>query len=341
MSGSEDCQFVSNTSMTDLPQELVLHLCHYLDSRSLLAFLQTSKWLYHMLKDCNPFWKGVCVREELSNYGCLLTDEDDPEKQNKIGWAGLPMRVKPPADLPSWRRVFLKGLQMRRNIRRSNYEGWRIYANSNVPVVKLSPDLDLNSVKRQMGDFPKLSENDDLKIDWDEKHLVVFHFFRGEGESCTIRLWDISEEPQFLYSVDKGLECITDKVSVVNDHVVIVPSWPLEARAIVMTLDVKNEMAEVGKFIMADEQKQAALDEHWEHTQLRIIKNEAMVACRTPEWCIIVVSLPNCTPLFEVNLDDVTPNFDCQQIRYKYLKNVGPILSFLILCFSGLTSKQP
>ena len=24
-----------------------------------------------------------------------------------------------------------------------------------------------------------------------EQHLVLFHFFRGEGESCTIRLWDI------------------------------------------------------------------------------------------------------------------------------------------------------
>lgn len=161
---------------------------------------------------------------------------------------------------------------MRRNIWQSNYEGWRIYANSNVPVVKLTPDLDLNEVKQQMGDFPKLSENDDLKIDWDDRHLVVFHFFRGEGESCIIRLWDISEEPKFVYSVDKGLECITDKVSVVNDNVVIVPSWPLEARAIVMTLDIHNNMEEVGKFIFPDLERQNALDEHWEHTQLRVIK---------------------------------------------------------------------
>jgi hypothetical protein len=48
-----------------------------------------------------------------------------------------------------------------------------------------------------------------------------------------------------VYGVDRGLECITDKVAVVNNHVAIVPSWPLEARAIVMTLDIKNNMQEV------------------------------------------------------------------------------------------------
>ena len=34
-----------------------------------------------------------------------------------------------------------------------------------------------------MMNYPKLSVNDDLKIDWDDHHLVVFHFFRGDGKS--------------------------------------------------------------------------------------------------------------------------------------------------------------
>ena len=92
---------------------------------------------------------------------------------------------------------------------------------SEVPVVKLTPDLDLNEVKKEMGDFAKLSVNDDLKIDWDDKQLVVFHFFRSEGESCTIRVWDIEHEPRFVYAVEKGIECITDKVFVHDGHVVI------------------------------------------------------------------------------------------------------------------------
>ena len=35
---------------------------------------------------------------------------------------------------------------------------------------------------------------------------------------------------------------ITDKVSVHAGYVVIVPSWPLEAGALVMTLDINNKM---------------------------------------------------------------------------------------------------
>ena len=33
----------------------------------------------------------------------------------------------------------------------------------------------------------KLSFNDDIKIDWDEKHLVVFHFFRSNVEKWSVR----------------------------------------------------------------------------------------------------------------------------------------------------------
>jgi len=172
-----------------------------------------------------------------------------------------------------------------------------------------------------MGEYPKLSENDDLKIDWDDRHLVVFHFFRGEGESCTIRVWDIGgDEPTFLYAVERGLESITDKVSVVGGHVVIVPSWPLEARAIVMALDINDGMKEAGKFIFEDQERQSQLDELWEHTQLRVVKNEALVVCRCPDWHLIVVSLPSCRPLFEMPLGaDVGGQFECQQIRsYKH-----------------------
>lgn len=309
----------STVKITDLPQEVVLHVSSYLDAQTLLALFQTNRWFHTMFAHCNPFWKLICAKEELANYQCLLNeDEEEDEDEDepvKLGWRGRPMRIRPNPEYPYWRRVFLKGLQMRRNIWQSNYEGWRIYANANVPVTKLTPDLDLNQVKIRMGNYPKLSENDDLKIDWDDKYLVVFHFFRGEGESCAIQLWDIAEEPRFQYQVSKGLECITDKVSVVNDHVVIVPSWPLEAQAVIMTLDIKNQMSEVGKFIFQEEEKRAALDEQWEHTQLRVIKNEAMVACRCPDWHLVVVDLPSCQPTFEVSLSQIATGYDCQQIR--------------------------
>ncbi len=68
-----------------------------------------------MLKDCNTFWKSVCVKEELANYQCLVSDDEDDsvdnqstEKRVKIGWRGKPMHIVPDANLPSWKRVFIK-----------------------------------------------------------------------------------------------------------------------------------------------------------------------------------------------------------------------------------------
>ena len=124
-----------------------------------------------------------------AKQGCSKSTAAVPSSKNterKFGFTGRPMRTELPDDAVYWRKVFLRGVQMRRNIVNGNYEGYRIYANSDCPVAKLTPDLDLSQVKRDMGNYPKLSLNDDLKIDWNEQYLVVFHFVRREGENHDI-----------------------------------------------------------------------------------------------------------------------------------------------------------
>ena len=99
---------------------------------------------------------------------------------------------------------------MRRNIVAGNFQGWRLFSNTECPVAELLPTRDMNKVKQDLGEFPKLSTNDDLKIDWDDKHLVLFHFFRGEGESCTIRLWDIQVHfPQISPNISPNILAYT------------------------------------------------------------------------------------------------------------------------------------
>jgi len=297
-----------------LPQDVILLVVDLLDLDSSLAFLRSCKWFHSMLMPCDSFWKMLCFKTEFANYSCL---EGDPQTK-QIGWAGTSMHLdwrREDASLGVWRKTWKRGIKMRRNVVAGNFQGWRLFSNSECPVTELSPSLDMNRVKQRLADFPKLSVNDDLKIDWDEKHLVLFHFFRGEGESCTIRLWDIEDEPRFLYQVDKGIECITDKVSVHNGHVVMVPSWPLKAQAMVMTLDINNQMAETGKYLFSDNSSQAALDDNWEHTQLRVVRSQALVVCRAPGWQVVITSLPNCTPLTQIALDQVSALYECQQIR--------------------------
>jgi len=309
---------VLSTSILSLDLDVVLHLAKYLDGSALINLYRSCRYFYDMLRHSGSFWKLVCLSEDITNYECLgdkINQEANAADLNKVGWAGKPMRVKVPDDYDHWRKVYLRALQMRKNIITSNFEGWRIYANTRKPVAKLTPDLDLNEVKKDMGDFAKLSVNDDLKIDWDDKKLVVFHFFRSEGESCTIHVWDIEREPRFEYAVEKGIEYITDKVFVHDGHVVIVPSWPLSAQAVVMTLNINDKMAEVGKFLFSEEDTKLAIDELWDHTQLRVVKEKAMVVCRCPEWRCVVVDLPDCQLLCNISLDEVAGLYECQQIR--------------------------
>lgn len=302
----------SELNIFSLPQEVILILVENLDLESALAMLRLSRWFYSMLQQSDSYWRLLCMKTEFSNHSCL---EQNP--QPRLGWAGQNMYLDRCAEelVGTWRQTWRRGIKMRRNVVTSNFQGWRLFSNSNCPVTELMPGLDMNTVKQRLGQFPKLLHNDDLKIDWDDKHLVLFHFFRGQSESCTIRIWDIEDEPKFLYEVNKGIECITDKVSVSSGHVVIVPSWPLEARAIVMTLDINNKMEEAGKYLFSDEASQTALDDNWEHTQLRVVRGKAMVVCRAPTWRVIITSLPDCLPLSEILLTQICNLYECQQIR--------------------------
>jgi len=54
---------------------------------------------------------------------------------------------------------------------------------------------------------------------------VIFHIFRSQGESSKIWVFDIENEPKFLYMEAKGSDYVTDKIFVHKGHVVTVPSW--------------------------------------------------------------------------------------------------------------------
>ena len=94
---------------------------------------------------------------------------------------------------------------------------------------------------------------------------------------------------------------------VVNGHVVIVPSWPIAADAVVMTLAIdesersidgmspgttnNGRMPEAGKFRFCNDDAMTTIDENWEHTQLRVVRDMAMVVIRSPNWQCLVVKV--------------------------------------------------
>ena len=83
------------------------------------------------------------------------------------------------------------------------------------------------------------------------------------------------------------------------------PSWPIAADAIVMTLAIEEprraidgnsieeggHMSAVGKFRFCSDEAMTTIDENWEHTQLRVVRDMAMVVIRSPNWQCLVVKV--------------------------------------------------
>ena len=109
-----------------------------------------------------------------------------------------------------------------------------------------------------------------------------------------------------------------------NGHVVIVPSWPIAADAIVMTLAIEEprramdgnsieeggHMSTVGKFRFCSDEAMTTIDENWEHTQLRVVRDTAMVVIRSPNWqCLVVkvrIILLQCMNWLNVDINILT-----------------------------------
>ena len=67
-----------------------------------------------------------------------------------------------------------------------------------------------------------------------------------------------------LFTSHGTIACINEfdyKVFVHKGHVVIVPSWPLTAGAVIMTLSIEKEMEVVGKFLFENEEKKRKIDQ--------------------------------------------------------------------------------
>ena len=102
--------------------------------------------------------------------------QSDVGAQDLVGVKGLPLRIN--LEGVTHKKIFQRGIHMRKNLLSGNYRGWRAYANQNAPLLEITDDTDLSRVKKEMGYVPKMMANDDIKVDWDDKYLVIFHFLR-------------------------------------------------------------------------------------------------------------------------------------------------------------------
>ena len=95
-----------------LTSDSLEHIACYLDTKSALALMRTSKTVRDKLMPCVRFWKSLCKNENFHEYTALKTEdkEDEPER---LSWSGEKFHeVDLPSDATMWNKIFLRGMQM-------------------------------------------------------------------------------------------------------------------------------------------------------------------------------------------------------------------------------------
>lgn len=330
-----------------LPTEIILHICKYLLASDLLALSQTCSRFKNIINDCDKFWEKLCKDEDLINWSNLQSDDDSKEI---CGFNGIPLRLS--LEDETWskhKKIYKRGLKMKKNIINSNYRGYRIYANESLPISQILADSDIFEIKKSLGDYPILDDKDNIVVEWNEQYLVVFKIFNSNenGDATKIWVYDIKQNPKILYMIDKGNDYVINKMVVFEDYIIGIPSWPLSAQAIVLTWSIKNEMNVIGKYLFENQEEQTKINTFWRYTMLNVIKylKQGVVIYSFPEWNCLIVDLPSCTPLKHLNLDFINPDSDCLQFR-NYMSTVTLIMclddelfNLIVLNIDGVKSK--
>ena len=134
-------------------------------------------------------------------------------------------------------------------------------ANESYPIIETIPQTDLNGLRYHLGNVSKMEDNDDIYVVFNENFLVVFYILRAVAENVQISVFNIDNEPKLLYKINKGINFVTDKLIIHKDHVIIAPSWPVLADAVIMVLSIKDQMTIVGKFMFEDQAKKNAINQ--------------------------------------------------------------------------------
>jgi hypothetical protein len=140
-----------------------------------------------------------------------------------------------------------------------NFKEWMLLANEKLPLVDI--DQNVSDVYSRMNNLSRFGNEDDIHVVWDQKFLVVYHVKRENEENVQISIYDIQNDPTFLYSVTKSSDFSADKIFICKEHIVFAPLWPERAEALLTTLSINENMTIVGKFMFQNQEKRLLINE--------------------------------------------------------------------------------
>jgi len=310
----------SSVSLGSLTPDCLEYICLYLDTESALALLQTCRIIHLKLRLSVSYWKHMCKLESFDEFNALKK-EDDARDEERRTWCGEQFhslnidREK----TTYWHRVFLRGTEMRRNIRRGRYELWRLYMTDkdSLPVKRMQH----NTTGRELRAGHRGSKYNDqrrrVRIHryWNEDYLVAIQHTCSHHGFNDIFVWRWAEcqDPQFLYSRDltplyptglfptafflwKQFLVLIPETGYINDE--------RRLSSMIRVHDLSRDFSLAGQYDLPEGGRQRLVrpSPGSEAAHLHRLQDKAVAVCRAPTLTAFVFSLPDCRLLQTVSL---------------------------------------
>ena len=96
----------------------------------------------------------MCENEAFQEFSALKKDDNDRDAfgEPRRSWSGeIFHNAKNPAEATYWQKVFLRGINMRKNVISGNYEVWRLFMTDkdSSPVVKMTSGTTFRELRSQ------------------------------------------------------------------------------------------------------------------------------------------------------------------------------------------------
>lgn len=128
------------------------------------ALFRSCKKINAKLFVCVHFWKHLCRNEAFQEFNALKKDNNSTDSDGALrkSYSGqIFHNIVIPPEATFWHRVYLRGLQMRRNVVSGNYEVWRLFMTDkeSCPVMKMTA----NTTFRELRSRQRRSNFNDLR----------------------------------------------------------------------------------------------------------------------------------------------------------------------------------
>ena len=322
--------------------ERMTHVCldkvaSYLDTKTGLNLLVSSKTVHDKLLPCVHFWKQMCKNEGFDKYNALKKD-DDEESKMRMTWSGNKFHdLEMDEDATYWQKVFRRGIQMRRNIVNGRFEMWRLFMTDaeSLPVKKMNRDTTFRELTMCHSKSKFNEDRRRVRINryWNEEFLIVIqHNVKHTLNEIFVWSWKECQDPQFLYSHDMmplyptGL--FPTSFFLWKNFLILMPETgyiPSQRTftSMIRVHDLTKSFELVGSYDLPEDGKtrrRLRKDSGTEAAHLHRLHDKAVALCRTPDLTFYIFSVPDCQLLqtFPV-LQDPSRSLNVEDMDQRFL----------------------